>query len=90
MMRFQDASGGHVFNTGEFQEKEYGKHFTYRKTDNLWAIEHGFMHEVDVLDGVRFARVMKTVAYVCTDEDEYGKPVHQIWQIKNHKLYFKE
>jgi hypothetical protein len=79
-----------ALNTGEFQECEYGKYFTYRKTDNLWAIEHGYMHEVDVLDGVRFARVLKTVAYVCTDEDAAGKPVFQIWKIKKHSIYAKD
>lgn len=74
-------------NEGEFQECDYGNYFTYRKTDNLWAIEQGFMHEVDVLDGVRFARVLKTVAYVCIDEDEHGKAVFEKWNIKNHSLY---
>lgn len=74
-------------NEGEFQECDFGKHFTYRKTDNLWAIEQGFMHEVDVLDGVRFARVLKTVAYVCVDEDEHGKPVFELWKIKKHVRY---
>jgi hypothetical protein len=48
------------------------------------------MHEVDVLDGVRFARVLKTVAYVCTDEDAAGKPVFQIWKIKKHSIYAKD
>lgn len=76
-------------NYGEFQEEDHKKYFTYRKTDNLWAIEHGFMHQVDVLDGVRFARVLKTVAYICTDEDAYGKPVHEIWKIKKHVIYQK-
>lgn len=87
MMKFQDSKGAHVLNQGEFQECDFGKYFTYRKTDNLWAIEQGFMHEVDVLDGVRFARVLKTVAYVCVDEDEYGKAVFQIWKIKKHVQY---
>lgn len=75
-------------NEGEFQECEYGNYFTYRKTDNLWAIEQGFMHEIDVGDGgVRFARVLKTVAYVCVDEDANGKAVFQIWKIKKHLRY---
>jgi hypothetical protein len=83
MMTFKD------FNTGEFQEVEFGKYFTYRKTDNPWAIQQGFIHEIDVLDGVRFARVLKTVAYVCTDEDAEGKAVFQIWKIKKHVQYAK-
>lgn len=75
-------------NEGEFQECDFGKYFTYRKTDNLWAIEQGFMHEIDVGDGgVRFARVLKTVAYICVDEDAAGKAVFQIWKIKRHVRY---
>jgi hypothetical protein len=75
-------------NEGEFQECDFGNYFTYRKTTNNWAIEQGFMHEIDVGDGgVRFARVLKTVAYVCVDEDEYGKAVFEKWNIKNHSLY---
>ena len=89
MMKFQDASGSHVFNEGEFQECDFGKYFTYRNTDNPWAIEHGFMHEVDVLDGVRFAKVLKTVVHICIDEDAYGKPVCEIWKIKQHNKYVK-
>jgi len=87
MMKFQDANGAHVFNQGEFQECEFGKYFTYRKTDHPWAIEQGCTHEVDVLDGVRFARVLKTVAHVCIDEDDCGKAVFQIWKIKKHMRY---
>lgn len=78
-------------NVGEFQECDYGLYFTYRKTDNLWAIEQGYMHEIDVGDcQVRFARVLKTVAYVCTDEDAFGKAIFEIWKIKKHTLYTKE
>jgi hypothetical protein len=78
-------------NIGEFQECEYGNYFTYRKTNNLWAIEQGFSHEIDVGDcQVRFARVLKTVAYVCTDEDASGKAIFQIWKIKKHNLYTKD
>jgi hypothetical protein len=78
-------------NIGEFQECDYGNYFTYRKTDNLWAIEQGYMHEIDVGDcQVRFARVLKTVAYVCTDEDASGKAIFEIWKIKKHNLYTKE
>lgn len=80
-------------NEGEFQECDFGNYFTYRKTDNLWAIEQGFMHEIDVGSGgignggVRFARVLKTVAYVCVDEDAEGKAVFEIWKIKKHNRY---
>jgi hypothetical protein len=77
-------------NQGEFQEKEYGNYFTYRKTDNPWAIQNNLMHEVDVGDGgVRFANVLKTVAHVCIDEDSEGKAVLDTWKIKKHILYIK-
>jgi hypothetical protein len=35
-------------NIGDFQEVDYGHYFTYRLTDNPWAISHGLTHEVDV------------------------------------------
>ena len=73
--------------TGEFQEASYGKWFTYQVTTNPWALEQGFTHEVDVLDGVRFARILKTVAHVCVDEDESGKAITEAWKLKNHSVY---
>lgn len=51
-------------NLGEFQERERGRWFTYRATSNSWALSHGLTHEVDVLDGVRFA-IVKRPALVC-------------------------
>lgn len=73
--------------TGEFQEVEYGKWFTFRVTNDQIAIDAGFTHEVDVLDGVRFAVVKKTIAYVWTDDNEFGQPVTQKWSIKNTKFW---
>jgi hypothetical protein len=74
-------------NQGEFQEKSNGKYFSYRKTTDAWAIANGCTHEIDVLDGVRFAKVLKTVVHVCLDEDESGKALFQVWQIKRHFQY---
>lgn len=75
---------------GEFREKEFGKHFEYRISEGTapgqgeWGIKHGFKHEIAICDGsVRFANVKKTVAYVCIDEDEYGNPVVEKWNIKH-------
>jgi len=49
-----------------------------------WGIKNGFLHEIAMCDGsIRFANVKKTVAYVCTDEDDEGKPVVEKWQIKH-------
>jgi hypothetical protein len=69
-------------NEGIFTEVTYGKHFTYRPTEYRWATDRGLMHEIDVLDGVRYGNVKKTVAYVCIDEDEYGNAVMEKWNIK--------
>lgn len=74
-------------NTGEFVEVEFGNYFTYKRTNDFWALQHGFLHEIDVLDGIRYGNVKKTVAYVCTDEDAEGKPVIDKWQIKKHLMY---
>lgn len=77
-------------NIGAFQEKDKGHWFTYRPTTNQWALENGYLHEVDVLDGYRFATVKKTVVYICVDEDEFGEPVVEHWQIKKHEVYSKK
>jgi hypothetical protein len=74
-------------NCGAIQEKEYGKWFTYHKTNNPWALSHGFEFEIDVLDGVRFCNIKKTVAYVSVDEDAEGNPVVKKWQLKKHEVY---
>jgi hypothetical protein len=74
-------------NLGEIQEQEYGKWFTYRATADEWAILNNLPFEIDVLDGVRYARVLKTVAYVAVDEDEMGLPVVEKWSLKNHNPY---
>lgn len=70
--------------TGEFQEKDHGKFFTYRLTKDQWALSKGFTHEVDVLDGIRYAVVKKTVAKVLLDEDQV-----ESWNIKNHNIYIR-
>jgi hypothetical protein len=71
-------------NLGEFQERERGHWFTYRKTDNPWALAHGLAYEVDVLDGIRFAVIKKTVAHLCTSEGDSGEPILEHWQFKKH------
>jgi len=76
----------HQDNKGYFVEKDYKNEFTYRKTTNEWALEHGFEYEMDVgfYKEVRFCNVKKTRAYVCTDEDDSGKPVVETWIISKH------
>ena len=76
-------------NLGEFKEAEYGKWFSYRATTDAWALSHGLNCEIDVLDGVRYAKVLKTVAHVATDENPDGTPVLEKWNLKNHSVYCK-
>lgn len=72
---------------GQFKEKEYGNFFEFRPTQNPWAIENGLEFEIAVGPDynnlqVRFAKILKTVAYVAVDEDANGKPVFQKWEIR--------
>lgn len=76
-------------NLGEVKEKDFGNWFTYRKTENPWALKNGLPHEIDVLDGVRFARVLKTVAHVAVDEAPDGTPLTEAWSLKKHIQYHR-
>lgn len=70
---------------GCFRHAETGKDFEYRKS----AGNHcGMPHEVFVgpgegYDMIRYAKVLKTVAYVVVDEDDYGAPVIEKWPVKS-------
>jgi hypothetical protein len=74
-------------NTGEFVEKSHGHGFTFRETSNEWALQNGLKYEIDVLDGVRFANIKVTVAYVAVDEAADGTAVLEKWDIRNRKIY---
>jgi hypothetical protein len=74
-------------NVGEFTEVEHGCVFTYRKTEDWHHNPYGMPYMIDVLDGIRFGIVKKTVVYVCVDENADGKPVMEKWQIKKHRIY---
>jgi len=37
----------------------------------------------------RYGKVLKTVAYIAIDEDEYGNPVVEKWDIKKYRKYSK-
>lgn len=75
---------------GSFQEKEVGNHFSYAENPekDSGGFGSGFDHIVFVNDsfghGYRYANVKKTVAYVSVDEDEYGQPVVEKWNIKQN------
>ena len=70
-------------NLGYFQEKEYSKEFTYRSTEDSWAVSQGLTHEIDVLDGIRYGIVRKTVAYICTSEHDCGIVLEK-WELRKN------
>jgi|TARA_B110000908_G_C10206629_1_gene428076 hypothetical protein len=86
---YHDIGDGSIL--GFFSEKECGNAFEFSKNPDNMAFCEDFPHVVWVGDSIgspyRYALVKKTVAYVVTDEDEFGLPVVQKWDIKNHKLY---
>lgn len=72
---------------GYFREKDYGRPFEYKA--NFFNIQPEYPHIVFVGpegDQMRFAKVLKTVAYVVVDENEDGLIVEK-WQIKSHRSY---
>ena len=74
---------------GQIQEKEFGNYFEYRlnrgnTVQGTYGADRGFPYEIAIPDGsVRFAKILKTVAYIIVDEDEYGDPVVEKWSIRN-------
>lgn len=87
------------WNLGCFVEKDCGNYFEYSMATEYEAYElRGntveFPHIVWVtapkegLDcGYRRALVKKTVAYIIVDEDDYGKPVIEKWDLKKNEKY---
>ena len=76
---------------GRFNEKDEGNMFEY--SENREDFYKSYPHKVWVTTpwhmdwGWRFANVKKTVAYICVDEDEFGAPVVEKWNIKNNVKY---
>ena len=52
-----------------------------------WADPAEFPHVIFTTNGRRYARVLKTVAYIVTDEDEWGRPVVEEWALRGHRDY---
>ncbi len=73
-------------NLGYFVEKEFKHEFTYRLTTDEWALDHGFKHEIDCGE-IRFGNVSKTRAYICSGEDEDGRPDVETWNLSKHVIY---
>lgn len=79
-------AGGDGSILGQFVEKEYGRTFEFS------AAKSTPFEGYDVLvwtrdDSYRYARVLKTVAYLVIDEGLDGEPVVEKWDIKRHQLY---
>ena len=76
---------------GQFVEADHGHTFEY--ADRPAGLGGGFAPEAQHIVYVsgegqyRFARVLKTVAYVITDVDDDNEPVWEKWQIKRHSRY---
>lgn len=74
---------------GSFAEVDHSKVFEYSlRNESNWLSKEKFPHLVYVGSGeTRYAKVLKTVAYVVIDEDENGEPVIDKWYIKKHRVY---
>ena len=79
---------------GTFKIKDYNTSFDYEKNRPLsWLPTGDYPHRVWVStnpigkSGWRYANVKKTVAHIVVDEDAYGQPIIEKWQIKNHVTY---
>ena len=79
---------------GVFTEKEVGNDFEYSLNDDSMVFCEDFPHKIWVGDGqiagqhgYRYGIVKKTVAYICTDEDEFGLPVLEKWNLKRNVSY---
>jgi hypothetical protein len=76
---------------GVFVEKEVGTYFEYSINNDPMSWCEDFPHKIWVGDvigqGYRYGIVKKTVAYIAVDEDEFGLPVLEKWQLKKNTEY---
>lgn len=68
---------------GEFVIPEFNTRFDFCKTSDEWAVSHDLQFEIHTTGGVRFARILKTVAYVAVDENTDGTPKLEKWNIRH-------
>ena len=75
---------------GCFIERDYGKFFEFSENDEDFYVD--YPHKIWVTtpwhldEGWRFAKVLKTVAYVLTN-DEDGYDVVEKWHLKGRREY---
>lgn len=79
---------------GRFNEVDVNRMFEFSENRDDMTGAWDFPHKVWVTNprpgidhGFRYARVLKTVAYIAVDEDAYGQPVVEKWDIKQHRVY---
>jgi hypothetical protein len=81
---------------GAFQERDTGNWFEFSVNDEPYSnpLSEDFPHKIWVggggvagMTGWRYGLVRKTVAVVVVDEDEYGLPVTEKWQLKKMNEY---
>lgn len=81
--------GGDGSIIGSFYHKETDVFFEYSTNTEDMTTSWEFPHKIWVLNGTafRYARVLKTVAYIAVDEDDTGRPVVEKWNIKQNRVY---
>lgn len=72
---------------GRFTEKELGNVFEYTQNTQTPFSEYPFVVWCGPGPEGRYAKILKTVVYIVTDEAADGSPVVEKWFIKNHKRY---
>lgn len=82
--QFREADHGHTF---EYADRATGGE-DYLIPDPQWGVKE-FPHLLYVGPNgqTRYARVLKTVAYVVVDEGDRGVPVTEKWSLRGHKEY---
>ena len=89
-MAFIDSKLG-VEVLGAFNEKDFGMWFEY--CENTEENANEFPHLICVGNNLkhcwdfRYAKVLKTIAYIIVDEDDSGNPIVEKWQLKNHRTF---
>lgn len=73
---------------GSFKEAEVGNFFEYavRPNDGVDFAED-CPHIIYTGGQTRYAKVLKTVAWVAVDEAEDGSPIFERWDIRQHRQY---
>ena len=78
---------------GCFVERDTGNSFEYSINDEpIAGFSEDFPHKVWVGglvndQGYRYGIVKKTVAYIAVDEDEFGLPIVEKWDLKKNTEY---